>query len=222
MLKLIIFDLDGTLVDSLWDLTDAVNYMRSRFALPPLSLEEVRALVGEGAKRLVEGALPGFDPESLRQGLEHFLDFNFRHIADKSVLYPDVAETLQLLKNHGYILAIASNKSEALCKEIMRLMGADHLFSEILGADSLAERKPSPMPIFHLMDLFGAHAGETMMVGDSINDMLAGKAAGVLTIGCDYGYGTPEELRASDRIILSIREIVSLLPKHESSVPGCL
>ena len=218
MIKLIIFDLDGTLVDSLADLTDAVNFMRVQFGLAGLSMAEVKTLVGEGAGRLVEKALQGFDPESLQLGLEHFLDFNFRHIVDKTVFYPGVSETLELLKERGYLLAVASNKSEALCRNMLAVLGVDHLFGTILGADSVSERKPSPAPIIHLMRLFAVNADETVMIGDSINDITAGKSAGVLTIGCNYGYGTAEELRAADRIVSSLREILPVLTGWEE--PG--
>jgi phosphoglycolate phosphatase len=208
MIKLIILDLDGTLVDSLADLTDAVNYMRSQYGLHELLTEEVRKLVGEGAGRLVERALPGFSPEALKQGLEHFFTFNFRHIADKSALYPGVIWTLEQLKERGYILAVASNKSEPLCREILRVLGADHFFAAILGAESAAARKPSPEPVLHLMALFGVNASETVMVGDSGYDIAAGKGAGVLTIACDYGYGAAEELKGADRIVASLGEII--------------
>jgi len=216
MIKLIILDLDGTLVDSLPDLTDATNFMRSQFGLAQLSSQEVKKLVGEGARRLVERALPGFDPEALEKGLDCFTEFNFRHIADSTVFYPGVLENLALLKGRGRILAVASNKSEPLCREILRVLGADHLFAAILGAESAAERKPSPAPILHLMRLFGVNANQTAMVGDSINDIAAGKGAGVLTVGCAYGYGAPEDLRDADRIISSFGEIIPVLTGGES------
>lgn len=213
MHKLIIFDLDGTLIDSIPDLTDAVNHMRSTFSLSRLSQAEVTSLVGEGAMRLVEEALPGFNRADLQKGLECFLDYNFRHIIDKTGFYPDVTETLDILKDKGYVLAVASNKSEPHCKEILRLLEADHYFSAILGAESAAERKPSPAPIFHLMQQFGVSHSETVMVGDSINDIKAGKSAGVLTIGCTFGYGTSDELKDADGKVSSLRQVVTFLTR---------
>jgi len=214
MFKLIVFDLDGTLIDSIPDLTDAVNYMRSAFSLLPLSQEEVTSLVGEGAKRLVEDALTGFNQEDRQKGLECFLDYNFNHIIDKTRLYPEATETLKLLKEMGYILAVASNKGESHCREILRLLKSEHYFSAILGAESAAERKPSPAPIFQLMQQFGVTSSETVMVGDSINDIKAGKSAGVLTIGCEFGYGTSDELVDADSNISSLDQLVSLLSGH--------
>ena len=184
--------------------------MRSSFSLSELSQEEVASLVGEGTKRLVEDALPGYT-QGQQKGLECFLDYNFNHIIDKTKLYPEVAETLKTLKDRGYILTVASNKSEFHCKEILRLLKADHYFSAILGVESAPERKPSPAPIFHLMQQFKALNSETVMVGDSINDIKAGKSAGVLTIGCEYGYGSNDELKEADGTISSFEQIVALL-----------
>ena len=209
--KLIILDLDGTLIDSLDDLTDAVNVMRREFELPLLTRSQVRQLVGEGARRLVERALTGRSPDEVEGGLELFLRYNFDHIAHRTVFYPGVRETLESLSRAGLTLAVASNKSELHCREILRLLRADHLFAAILGADSVAERKPSPAPLFHLMSQFGCGVDETVMVGDSINDMKSGKAAGLYTIGCSYGYGPPEELLLADTVIASFPELLEKL-----------
>ncbi len=211
MIKLIILDLDGTLIDSLKDLADAANHMRQTFDLPSLSTPEVKNLVGEGARRLVERALPGISPTGQRSGLELFLTYNYDHIADKTIFYPGVRETLERLSGAGLILTVASNKSESHCREILRLLHADTLFAAIMGADSVAERKPSPEPLFHLMKRFDCTPEESVMVGDSINDMKAGKSAGVYTVGCDYGYGAPEELAMADVVIRSFPQLLKIL-----------
>lgn len=220
MHKLIVFDLDGTLINSIPDLTDAVNHMRAGFSLAILSQDDVTTLVGEGAVRLIEGALPGFSPEDRQKGLECFLEYNFQHIVDKTRFYPGVTETLHLLKESGYILTVASNKSEPHCKEILRLLQADHFFSAVLGAESAAERKPSPAPIIHLMKQFGVSCSETVMVGDSINDIKAGKSAGVFTIGCEFGYGTSAELKDADATISSLLQVVDFLSATSLNVPS--
>jgi phosphoglycolate phosphatase len=211
MKKLIILDLDGTLIDSLDDLTSAANHMRQAFDLPVFDTAEVRKLVGEGARRLVERALPGLSPDKHERGLEIFLRYNFENIVDKTSFYPGVLETLEKLDAAGFILAVASNKSEAHCREILRLLHAEDFFAAILGADSVSERKPSPAPLLFLMHKFGVTVPETVMVGDSINDMKAGKAAGVFTIGCDYGYGAREELELADVIVGSFPELLHIL-----------
>ena len=209
--RLVILDLDGTLIDSLDDLTDAANHMRRAFDLALLSVPDVRNLVGEGARRLVERALPDLSPDEQDRGLQIFLRYNYEHIADKTFFYPGVRESLKKMSASGFILAVASNKSESHCREILRLLQSENLFAAILGADSVAERKPSPEPLFFLMQKFGCTVPETVMVGDSINDMNAGKAAGVFTIGCSYGYGAREELGLADCIVSSFPELLHIL-----------
>lgn len=212
MIKLIIFDLDGTLTDSLADLTDAVNQMLPRFGRTPLAPLEVRRLVGEGARRLVEKALPGAAPAEIEEGLAIFLAYNEEHIADRTVLYPGVRETLPLLVREDRFLAVVSNKNEALCRKLLVTLGIGHHFAAVLGADSLPERKPSPLPLLHLMASFGAAPAETVIVGDSRNDLLAGQGAGITVVGCQYGYGEEAELAAADFRIAAFAELLSLPP----------
>lgn len=211
MIKLIVFDLDGTLINSLLDLTDAVNHTRTLFNMSPLKECEVKECIGEGAKRLVERALPGLSEAEQLVALQGFLGYSSKHIVDKTELYPDVIATLSTLKKKGYILTVASNKNEPHCKEILRLLNADHFFDVILGAESVADRKPSPAPILHLMKQFALLASETVMVGDSINDILSGNRAGVMTIGCEFGYGAEDDLRYADHIISDLRQLIPLL-----------
>jgi phosphoglycolate phosphatase len=211
-LKLIIFDLDGTLTDSLADLTDAVNQMLLRFGRSRLTQQEVRKLVGEGARRLVEKALPGAAAAEIEEALGIFLAYNEQHIADRTVLYPGVRETLPLLVRAGRSLAVVSNKNEALCRKLLDTLGIGHHFAAVLGADSLPERKPSPLPLLHLMERFGAGPGETAIIGDSRNDILAGQGAGIIVVGCRYGYGEEAELTAADFRIAAFAELPSLPP----------
>jgi phosphoglycolate phosphatase len=211
-IKLIIFDLDGTLADSLHDLTDATNYMRAHFSRPALATEQVRNLVGQGAARLVERALPGAADEELEQGLQIFLNYNDAHIADKTRLYPGVAETLDRLSVAGRELAVLSNKNVAHCRKLLKLLAIDKYFAAVLGADSLPYRKPSPEPVRKLLLDFGVTNLETVLVGDSINDVAAGSGAGVVTVGCGYGYGDAEELLAADYRVGSFSELLILPP----------
>lgn len=207
-IKLIIFDLDGTLIDSLDDLTEAVNRMRTVFGLDGLDREAVRGMVGQGARNLVERALPDAREPEVEQGLALFLTYNEEHIADRTVLYPAVRETLELLSARGFTSVVVSNKNESLCRKVLGVLRLDGFFAGIYGADSLPARKPSPEPLRHVMHACGCSADETIMVGDSINDVAAGLAAGVLTIGCTYGYGKPAEL---DGAAIRIREFAELL-----------
>jgi len=197
-LKLLIFDLDGTLIDSLPDLASATNHMRQRFQLPALSAEAVRGLVGQGARSLVERALPGMGAGEVEEGLEIFLGYNLLHIADQTTLYPGVAETLQALEGLGIPLCVLSNKNVALCRKVLSQLKIARFFPKVFGADSFPFRKPSPEPVLAILKEFAVEPGECILVGDSINDIAAGGGAGVVTVGCSYGYGDICELAGAD------------------------
>jgi phosphoglycolate phosphatase len=209
-IKLIIFDLDGTLTDSLADLTDTTNYMLARFSRPVLAREQVRKLVGQGARNLVERAMTGASAEEVEDALGIFLAYNDAHIADKTQLYPGVKDALELLRAGQREMAIISNKNVALCRKLLAVLGIDEYFGAVLGADSLPFCKPSPEPLQKLIRDFGVSTAETAMVGDSINDIVAGKGAGVVTIGCTYGYGDSSELAEAEFLIDRFTELIGL------------
>ncbi len=207
-----ILDLDGTLVDSLDDLTASVNVMRRESALPSLDRQAVRGMVGQGARNLVERALPGQSSKEIDNGLAIFLAHNEAHLFDRTRLYPGVTETLALLADKGHTLALLSNKNEGLCRMLLEHFGISAYFSAVMGGDSMSSRKPSPEPVLRLMQLLARHPGETLMVGDSINDIRAGRDAGVMTVGCSFGYGEPSELADANFIIDSFPGLLQILP----------
>lgn len=207
-IKLLIFDLDGTLIDSLPDIADAVNHVRKDFDLGPLDLNEVRTLVGKGARSLIERALPGAPENRIEESLERYLGYNLAHIVDKTRPYPGVLDTLRTLGQLGYPLCILSNKNVALCREVLTRLGMAELVPSVFGADSFPFKKPSPEPVLALMREFGVSARECVLIGDSINDMAAGQGAGVYTVGCSYGYGDLSELSGAD---YQVHDITSLL-----------
>ena len=208
---LYILDLDGTLVDSLDDLTASVNVMRRQFALPSLERQAVRGMVGQGARNLVERALPGRSAQEVDNGLAIFLSHNEAHLFDRTRLYPRVAETLATLAGQDHTLALLSNKNEELCRKLLEHFGIAELFAAVMGGDSMASRKPSPEPVLRLMKMLERLPVETVMVGDSINDIAAGRDAGVRTVGCSFGYGEPLELADATFIINSFSELL-LMP----------
>jgi phosphoglycolate phosphatase len=192
--SLFILDLDGTLADSLEDLTASVNVMRHAFGLPSLEGRLVRGMVGQGARVLVERALPGLGDPDIDRGLELFLSHNEAHLCDRTRPYPGVAETLATLAGRGHTLALLSNKNEVLCRRLLEHFGVAGHFAIVAGADTMESRKPSPEPLLRLMAMLGRSPADTVMVGDSINDVAAGRDAGVVTVACTYGYGDAPEL----------------------------
>jgi len=207
----VLFDLDGTLVDSLHDLTDAVNHMLTGFGRQQLAPVQVKQLVGKGARNLVQRALATTAADDIERGLASFTEFNALHIADKSRLYPGVRELLQQLADCGTRMAIISNKNEALSRLILKALEIDTYFDIIAGGDTFAEMKPSPLPLMSVIDKFCCSPAETVMVGDSINDIQSGCRAGIATIGCSWGYGSAEELYEADYQAASLADIFSII-----------
>jgi phosphoglycolate phosphatase len=211
MISAALFDLDGTLVDSLPDLTDAVNHMLAASKRPALDSVQVRQLVGKGARNLVQRALSTNSPEEIEKGLSAFTEFNTLHIADRSRLYPGVSELLQQLAGNGLRMAVISNKNEELSRLILKALEIDGYFEIIAGGDTFAEMKPSPLPLLRVIGNLGCSPDETVMVGDSINDIQAGNRAGITTIGCSWGYGNSDELHESGYTADSCSDIINIL-----------
>jgi phosphoglycolate phosphatase len=209
-IDLIIFDLDGTLIDSLDDLADATNHMLASLGRKPATLEQVRGYVGQGARRLVERAMPNGVPEEIEIGLSVFLAYNEQHIVDKTRLYPGVAETLSSLRLAGKSLAVVSNKNVALCRKVLTTLDADRYFECVIGADSLQARKPSPEPLLKVLRDLAVPPEKAAIVGDSINDIAAGKGAGIVTVGCTYGYGDRAEIEDADYLVDSVTGLLEL------------
>jgi phosphoglycolate phosphatase len=206
-----LFDLDGTLVDSLDDLTDAVNHMLATFGRQALEPVQVKQLVGKGARNLVQRALDTISPEEITRGLSVFTEFNALHIADKSRLYPGARELLHQLAAGGIRMAVISNKQESLSRLILKALEIDAFFDIIAGGDTFPEMKPSPLPLVKVIDEFGCSPAEAVMVGDSINDIQAGNLAGITTIGCSWGYGNSRELSGAGFSATSCRDIISII-----------
>ena len=210
-----IFDLDGTLIDSLGDIADAVNYMMESFGRPGFSRAEVRGFIGKGARNLTRMALNSNDPSEIDVGLARFLEYSKSHIADKSKLYPGAMEMLTTLNSHGVSLAVVSNKDEVLCASILRVLGVDTFFKVICGAGTFEEMKPSPVPLLRTVDLMAARLEDAVMIGDSVNDVQAGISAGMLTIGCSWGYGAPDELQKAHYTFDSCHDLAKFLLNGE-------
>ncbi len=204
-IDLLIFDLDGTLVDSRADLAGSANFMRKKFHLPPLSIDQVSPHIGGGVVHLVAGCLgrDEKDPE-VPKALEIFKEHYEKHCADESRLYPGVRETLQEFKNKGKKLCVASNKITELSEKILAKLGVLELFDVVAGGDGNLKRKPDPETLEVSFEKLGIPASRAAMIGDSRLDVLAGRNAGVaMVVGVTYGIGDLDELKESgpDRLV---------------------
>jgi phosphoglycolate phosphatase len=205
-IRAIAFDLDGTLIDSVPDLAAATNATLAQNQYQPVTEALVRSWVGNGAQVLMQRALsyvsamPEDAPDLqviLEQIMPQFMHHYGEHLQKHSRLYPGVVDTLQQLKQAGFKLAIVTNKPYRFTVPLLTAFGLDELFSEVLGGDSLAKMKPDPMPLQHLLKQWQLDESQLLMIGDSKNDILAAKAANVMSIGLTYGYNYGEDIGLS-------------------------
>jgi phosphoglycolate phosphatase len=223
MIKLLIFDLDGTLMDTIQDITNAVNFAVQPLGMRPFPVNEITLKVGAGLTKLIEGVIPAdgsVSPHAKERGeidslrnetLNRFLEYYTEHLLDTTHLYPQVEETLSRLGN--YKKAVLSNKRAALTRRALEGTGIVGFFDSVLGSDSVSDKKPSPMPIFEVMKRFGMSRENTVIIGDSSFDIEAGRKAGILTIAVTYGYRDRDILKDADYMIDSFGELLDLLPK---------
>ena len=212
--RLLVFDLDGTLVDSKQDLALSVNAMREEMGLAPLQLEMIASYVGHGVTLLVRRSLGAHaTSENVEKGLAFFLAYYRDHMLDHTAPYPGVAEALEKLDGHK--MAVLTNKPVIFSREMLaRLDFASH-FAYIYGGNSFPQKKPDPIGLHKLMEDLQVSARETLMVGDSDTDILTGRNAGVWTCGVTYGFGAHTLQKVSpDLVIDDMRELPPLLNGH--------
>lgn len=218
--KVILFDLDGTLVDSAPDLALAVNHMLERLERKTFSHDTIRTWVGNGAQTLVKRGLTGgsdideeIDPQLLAQALEIFLNYYAQNLCVSTVTYPNVLSTLQQLKERNFRLVLVTNKPYGFIDPLLQGLGMNDLFEFYVGGDSLAKKKPDPMPLLHVCEHLNVDVAECVMVGDSRNDILAANAANMHSIGVTYGYNYNEDIQVYEpnRVVDDFSEIVALL-----------
>jgi len=216
--RILICDLDGTLVDSAPDLTSAVNDLLAEAARPPLSEAAVRRMVGDGVPKLVERALTasGGLPEAgaLADYVARYLGFYESRLTELTRPYPGAVETLSELKSTGWRLAICSNKPEGPSRHILAALGLDNLFEAVAGGDTFAVKKPDPGHVRGVLDALGAAPDEAVMLGDSLNDVLAARGAGLPVIAIANGYGpVPAQEIGADALIETFAELPGALAR---------
>ena len=191
--KLIMIDVDGTLVDSVPDLAYCIDEMMQKLGLQKWGEVKVRHWVGNGIPKLVERALSGeLEGRPIKEVFDIaypiFLDLYEDNTAERSYLYDGVREGLDYLKSQGYQLGCVTNKSEQFTHPLLKVLGIFNDFKIIISGDTLAKRKPDPMPLLYCAEHFKLKPEECLMLGDSISDVKAARAAGFDIICMSYGY----------------------------------
>ncbi|MEG3754894.1 phosphoglycolate phosphatase [Psychromonas arctica] len=217
-IKLICFDLDGTLVNSVPDLRLSLNAMLDELSLPHVNDLVVKTWVGDGIAKMVERCLLHVNgsessQELLTSAVSIFERYYQQFLNTESGLYPAVKSTLFKLQDKGYKIALITNKAEKFLPELLAYFGIDRCFDLFLGGDTLARNKPDPMQVEYACEHFNISALQTVMVGDSRNDILAGQNAKVSTIALTYGYnfGEPIAQINPDYIVNHFDELLTLL-----------
>jgi phosphoglycolate phosphatase len=209
-IKAILFDLDGTLIDSVTDLAHSVNYTLAKLALPGHSREEIRSYVGDGVGQLIKRSLGDDHMDTFDQAFAVFMDHYGRHCTDNTRLYRGVEESLPRLADR-YTLAVLTNKSIKFTVKILQTLKIDPYFKEVLGGDSLETKKPDPAGIFFLAEKWSLDpAREMVMVGDHATDIEVGQRAGCRTVFIEGTIGQKRGLNP-DFVIHSMTELPGLL-----------
>ena len=216
--QMILIDVDGTLVDSVPDLTFCVDEMMKMLGRPTHGEAKVRNWVGNGVERLVRRALIGeLDGEPLDADFEKaypiFLELYADNTSKRSRLYPGIREGLDYLKAAGYKLGCVTNKAAQFTLPLLADLGVAGDFSIIVSGDTLPQKKPDPAPLLHAAKFFGVDPVQALMVGDSVSDVKAARAAGFQIVCMSYGYNHGEDIRKShpDAVIDALTEIEPLL-----------
>ena len=213
--RLVMFDLDGTLIDSVPDLAAAVDRMLVELGRTPAGVEKVRDWVGNGARVLVRRALAGgldhaaVGEAETEEALARFLDI-YADCHNLTVLYPGVHELLEALSTAAVELAVVTNKPERFVAPLLEQVGLGGYFRWIIGGDTLPQQKPDPAALLQVMRLAGVEASQSLFIGDSRNDVLAARAAAVPCIAVSYGYNHGRPI-AEERPSLVVDSLAELL-----------
>jgi phosphoglycolate phosphatase len=209
---LVIFDLDGTLIDTAPDLIDSLNYTIEAVGMEPVTFDDVTFLVGQGVKVMITRAFElrhkPLDDQTFATLFDRFMGHYAAHMPGRSRPYPGAEACLSALTGAGFSLAICTNKAEELARPLIEKLGLLDRFPTITGGNTFAVRKPDAGHIFGTIDKAGASKSATVMVGDSVNDILAAKNAGIPSIAVRFGYSdVPAEELGADLVVDHFDEI---------------
>lgn len=218
--RLILIDLDGTLVDSVLDLAFSIDEMLCQLGHPPAGEANVRNWVGNGVESLVSRALTGEmdgqpDEAEFERAFPLFMGIYAENTAHHSIIYPGVREGLDALRAEGYLLGCITNKAAAFTNPLLKKMGLFDDFKIIISGDTLPKKKPDPLPLLHAAGHFAVAPQQGIMVGDSVNDIKAARAAGFKAVAVSYGYNHGQDIRLSQPDII-IDSLVDLPPMLKS------
>lgn len=216
--EMILIDVDGTLVDSVPDLAFCVDAMMQQLNLPLPGEANVRLWVGNGVERLVKRALTNSlegEPEQAlyNKALPIFLELYSKNTCVRSCLYPGVRAGLDFLKRAGYKLGCVTNKAARFTEPLLAMLGVADDFAIIISGDTLPQKKPDPAPLLHAARFFNVAPAQSLMVGDSVSDVKAARAAGFQIVCVSYGYNHGNDIRAAhpDAVIDALDELPYLL-----------
>jgi phosphoglycolate phosphatase len=218
--EMILLDLDGTMVDSVPDLAWCTDAMLERLGMPKRGEAKVRQWVGNGVERLVKRALidrlDGEPDEGLyAKALPLYMALYKDNLSQRSHLYPGVKEGLDSLRSAGYKLGCITNKAAAFTEPLLKDLGIYGHFRIVISGDTLPVKKPDPLPLLHAAEFFRSVPERALMVGDSISDVKAARAAGFQIVCVSYGYNHGQDIRNAkpDAVIDSLSELPALLAK---------
>lgn len=198
--ELIIFDFDGTLINSIPDLTFSLNKMLAHYNLPPLTVEETTPFIGNGARVLVQRAINFSTKDIVNSNIDFeeafklYYESYLKYSCVKTYTYPGVIDTIKYLQKKGYKLAICTNKPTIFIEPILKKLEIIQYFDHWIGEDSLSEKKPSAKPLIYLAEKEKLHIDKCLMVGDSKNDIYAAHNAKMDSVGVSYGYNYNENI----------------------------
>lgn len=195
MVKAVVFDLDGTLCDTICDLADAVNFALSSLGCPNHPTETIKTFVGNGIRNLIETSLPydKRDEKTVNAASEWFFKYYKIHFADKTKAFEGVNQTLLGLRERGIRLAVCTNKEDGMAKAVVKSLFGDS-FDIVIGNSDRFPLKPAPDSVLHIINEIGVKTEETVFIGDSDVDIITAKNAGIKSIGVTWGFRSKNEL----------------------------
>lgn len=216
MIRGIIFDFDGTLIDSYEAITESLNGVRGAFSLPPYDTAEVRSMVGHGLEVLIEEAV---GKDRVEEGVRLFRETYDRICESRTSVLPQVRETLETLDERRYEMAIATNKPSYFARNILKALDLDHLFVEVLGPNDVERPKPDPEMLEIIMMRVGLGPDEVVYIGDMLLDIETGRRAGVSVYAIPTGSASREALLDGrpDRLLHSFSDLLAVLPVLSSA-----